>query len=148
MVVKGRGLVKGLRRTLGTFFTKPVTVQYPEVRPVVDPRFRGAFAFDPEKCIACELCARACPNKVIKLGWEKGEGEAAAKRRITEYRMEPGLCLFCGLCAEACPTQALAMTPQYETATRERDETGMIGYRRATPADGTTSGAAGEPGGK
>ncbi|MDI6871206.1 MAG: NADH-quinone oxidoreductase subunit I [Bacillota bacterium] len=127
---KGKGLVKGLRRTLQTFFAKPVTVEYPRVKPAVDPRYRGAFAFDPEKCIACELCARACPNRVIRLKWEKGEGSGAGKRRVTEYRMEPGLCLFCGLCAEACPTKALAMTPRYELATRRREEAGLVAFGR------------------
>lgn len=127
MVVRGRGLAKGLGRTLRTFFTKPVTVPYPTVKPTVDPRFRGAFAFAPGKCIACELCARACPNKVIRLAWEKGE--AAGKRRLTEYRMEPGRCLFCNLCAEACPTGAITMAPQYETATRQREEAGLVRYQ-------------------
>lgn len=119
-------MVKGLRRTLGTFFTKPVTVPYPDVKPEVDPGHRGSFAFSPEACLACELCARACPNKVIRMKFEKGE--TPGKRRLTEYRMEPGLCLFCGLCAEACPTKALKMTPEYELATRRREEAGLVGY--------------------
>ncbi|MGE5553915.1 MAG: NuoI/complex I 23 kDa subunit family protein [Betaproteobacteria bacterium] len=140
-MARGRGLAKGLRRTLQTFFTRPVTVEYPTVRPEIHPRYRGSFAFDPENCLACELCARACPNKVIALRWEKGE--APGKRRLTEYRMEPGTCLFCGLCAEACPTRALTMTPHFELATRQRSEAGMVDYRRVT--EGLPRGEAEDP---
>lgn len=127
-MVRGRGLAKGLKRTLRTFLTKPVTVEYPSVKPEVDPRYRGSFAYDPEKCSGCEMCARACPNNVIRMKWEKAND--SPKRSVTEYRMEPGLCLFCGLCAEACPSQAIAMTPNYELATRQREEAGMVTYRR------------------
>lgn len=129
-MVKGKGLLRGLRRTFRTFLEKPVTVEYPEQRPEVDPRARGAFDFTPEKCIACELCVRACPNNAIQLGWEKGEGEGAAKRRLTSYHLEPGLCLFCGLCAEACPTKALATAPRYELATTKREKAALVDYRR------------------
>lgn len=141
-MTKGRGLAKGLRRTFRTFLTKPVTVEYPSVKPDVDPRYRGSFAFDPETCISCELCARACPNKVIQMKHEKGQ--EPGKRRLLEYRMEPGLCLFCGLCAEACPTKSLKMTPQYELATRRREEAGMVDFRQpseAGPAGGESPAA-------
>lgn len=119
----GGGLIKGLGRTLRTFFTKPVTVQYPYERPQVDPRYRGSFAFTEEKCIACELCARACPNAAIRMTAVKDENN---KRRLGSYRMESGKCLYCGLCAEACPTAALAMTPDYERACYSKAGTELI----------------------
>lgn len=147
-VAGGRGLAKGLRRTFRTFLTKPVTVEYPAVKPEVDPGYRGSFGFTPEACISCELCARACPNKVIQLKHEKAQ--EPGKRRLLEYRMEPGLCLFCGLCAEACPTKALTMTPEYELATHRREEAGMVDYRRppeAGPAEGGATEDAGGAGG-
>ncbi|MGE5507950.1 MAG: NuoI/complex I 23 kDa subunit family protein [Chitinophagales bacterium] len=128
--IPGRGMAKGLRQTLRTFFTKPVTVEYPSAKPEVDPRYRGSFTFSPEKCTACELCVRSCPNKVIEVKWDKGEGP---KRRLTGYHMRPGTCLFCGLCAEACPTKALTMNPQYELAAYRKGETGQVAYQ-APPA--------------
>ncbi len=47
------------------------TEQYPKVRPDVAPRFHGAprLNMDPEThdtlCIACNLCALACPEDCI-----------------------------------------------------------------------------------
>src|ERR1043166_526920 len=47
------------------------TEQYPKVRPEVAPRFHGAprLNMDPETheslCIACNLCALACPDDCL-----------------------------------------------------------------------------------
>lgn len=53
-------LLKGLALTLRTFFTHPVTIQYPEQKMAMYPRFRGLHELtrDEEgkiKCVACEL---------------------------------------------------------------------------------------------
>ena len=99
----GQGLIKGLEITWGWFFRKKVTVEYPDEQIVMAPRFHGRFELDQEKCIACGLCANACPNKVIQI--EKAK--LGKKQILIKYVMRIEYCLFCGLCVEACNKDAL-----------------------------------------
>ena len=55
----------GMRITLRYCFQKTVVVQYPEQRLALAPRYRGIHEFEDEKCIACDLCAKACPVDCI-----------------------------------------------------------------------------------
>ncbi|MGH8454226.1 MAG: NADH-quinone oxidoreductase subunit NuoI, partial [Nevskiales bacterium] len=53
-------------------FRKRDTIQYPEQKPYVPPRYRGRIVLtrDPdgdERCVACNLCAVACPVACISL---------------------------------------------------------------------------------
>ncbi|MHB8157177.1 MAG: 4Fe-4S dicluster domain-containing protein [Desulfocucumaceae bacterium] len=99
----GQGLIKGLEITLGRFFGKKQTVRYPDEKIPMAPRFHGRFELDTDKCIACGLCANACPNKVIEIGKEKVD----KKQYLTKYVMRIEYCLFCGLCVESCNKDAL-----------------------------------------
>ena len=58
---------KGHAVTLKNMFRKKVTIQYPEVRAKMSPRFRGRLDFNADVCIACGLCIKACPSRVIEL---------------------------------------------------------------------------------
>ncbi len=97
-------------------FHKRVTVQYPEEKPYIAPRYRGRIILsrDPdggERCVACYLCAVACPVACISL--QATEDEYG--RRYPEFfRINFSRCIFCGYCEEACPTYAIQLTPDYE----------------------------------
>lgn len=102
----GKGLVKGLEITLREFFTPKVTIQYPEEKTPMPERFHGRLSIEVDKCIACSMCANACPNEVIKLKRQK----VGKKQYLTDYVQHVEYCLFCGLCVEACPVDALHFT--------------------------------------
>ena len=97
-------------------FQKRVTVQYPEEKPYLAPRYRGRIVLsrDPdgeERCVACNLCAVACPVDCIALQPTEDENG----RRYPEFfRINFSRCIFCGYCEEACPTYAIQLTPDFE----------------------------------
>src|SRR5512146_541682 len=105
-------------------FHKRVTVQYPEDKPYLAPRYRGRIILsrDPdgqERCVACYLCAVACPPSCISL--QAAEDEHG--RRYPEFfRINFSRCIFCGYCEEACPTYAIQLTPDYEMSEFDRDK--------------------------
>src|SRR5215210_6735725 len=99
-------------------FKKKVTVQYPEEKAKLHPRWRGRIVLtrDPdgdERCVACYLCAAACPVDCIAL--QATEDATAADRRYPEFfRINFSRCIYCGYCEEACPTYAIQLIPDFE----------------------------------
>ena len=117
----------GLRVTLPYFFARSVVVQYPEVEPVLQPRYRGFHRYEIERCIACEACANICPADCITVAKTKPRKldrsrDVAVGGAITEYRINHGSCLFCGLCIEVCPTQCLKMGSIHDHSCYRRDD--------------------------
>jgi len=109
-------ILKGLWIMLTHTFRRRVTVQYPEVKPYMPPRYRGRIVLTrgpdgAERCVACYLCSAVCPVECIALqAAEDGNG-----RRYPEFfRINFSRCIFCGFCEEACPTYAIQLTPDFE----------------------------------
>ncbi len=103
-------------------FRKRVTVQYPEEKNYLPPRWRGRIVLtrDPdnqERCVGCYLCAAACPVDCISL--QAAEDETG--RRYPEFfRINFSRCIFCGFCEDACPTYAIQLIPDFEMAEYNR----------------------------
>jgi len=103
-------------------FQRRVTIQYPEQKPYIPPRWRGRIILsrDPdggERCVACYLCAVACPVDCISL--QATEDESG--RRYPEFfRINFSRCIFCGYCEEACPTYAIQLTTDFEMSEYDR----------------------------
>ena len=94
------------------------TQQYPEERLPLPARSRSMIKliYDGEKdqfnCVACLMCAKACPNSCIKL---EGVRQADGKRRMTTFKLDFSTCIFCGYCVEACGFDALTfVSEEYE----------------------------------
>ena len=115
-------LLRTIWRVFLHAFRRRVTVQYPEQKRRLPPRWRGRIVLtrDPdggERCVACHLCAAACPVDCIAL--QAAEDEHG--RRYPEFfRINFARCIFCGLCEEACPTYAIQLTPDCEMSEYHR----------------------------
>jgi NADH-quinone oxidoreductase subunit I len=109
-------ILRSLWQVLLHTFRPRETVQYPEEKPYLPPRWRGRIVLtrDPdggERCVACYLCSAACPVDCIAL--QATEDESG--RRYPEFfRINFSRCIFCGFCEEACPTYAIQLTPDFE----------------------------------
>ena len=105
-------LFKGMALTGRYAFRPKVTLQYPEEKTPLSPRFRGLHAQrrypdGEERCIACKLCEAVCPAMAITIeAAERSDGS----RRTTRYDIDLSKCIFCGFCEEACPVDAIVET--------------------------------------
>ncbi|PWK16711.1 NADH-quinone oxidoreductase subunit I [Arcicella aurantiaca] len=121
-------IVGGMGTTLKHFFSKKVTIRYPEQKRYLGPVFRGHHILKrdeqgAERCTACGLCAVACPAEAISMvADERKKGEEHLYREekyASVYEINMLRCIFCGLCEEACPKQAIylqhdKMVPVFE----------------------------------
>ncbi len=105
-------LAKGLALTGRHLFRRRITVQFPEEKTPISPRFRGLHALrrypnGEERCIACKLCEAVCPALAITI---ESEQRADGTRRTTRYDIDLTKCIFCGLCEESCPVDSIVET--------------------------------------
>ena len=120
-------LLKGMRLTGRYFFARKITIQYPEEKTPISPRFRGLHALrrypnGEERCIACKLCEAVCPAMAITI-------ESAVRddgtRRTTRYDIDLTKCIFCGFCEESCPVDSIVETRNFEYSFENRGENVM-----------------------
>ena len=105
-------LFKGMRLTGRHFLSRKITVQYPEEKTPLSPRFRGLHALrryenGEERCIACKLCEAVCPALAITI---ESDVRDDGSRRTTRYDIDLTKCIFCGFCEESCPVDSIVET--------------------------------------
>lgn len=110
----------GMKTTLLHLFTnlgdapEIKTIHYPEEQPHdINERYRGVHRLTKRddgsvRCVACFMCATACPAECIFIEAEEREDEVDEKmpKRFDIDLLE---CVFCGGCVEACPCDAIRM---------------------------------------
>jgi NADH-quinone oxidoreductase subunit I len=109
-------LFKGLKLTGKYLFKRKITIQFPEEKTPLSPRFRGLHALrryenGEERCIACKLCEAVCPAMAISIESDQRDD---GTRRTTRYDIDLTKCIFCGFCEEACPVDAIVETNIFE----------------------------------
>ena len=109
-------LLKGLALTGRYLFARKITVQYPEEKTPMSPRFRGLHALrrypnGEERCIACKLCEAVCPALAITI---ESEVRDDGTRRTKRYDIDLTKCIFCGFCEESCPVDSIVETHIHE----------------------------------
>ena len=117
-------IAKGMGVTLREMLAPTVTETYPDEPPTFQERYRGVHVLERdengmEKCVACFLCAAACPAKCIYI--EAAENtetlrSSGGERYAKVYNIDYSRCIFCGYCVEACPTDAITHGHGFEIA--------------------------------
>ena len=111
-------LVLGHLTVFKHLFKRPVTLEYPEKKAILNDKFRGEHALSVEKCTACGTCQRVCPSfGTIEIVKEKDEN---GKFHPKEYSIDLNKCIFCGNCVQYCPFDAIVMTQSYELADEKK----------------------------
>ena len=120
-------ILVGMRVSLKYCFAKTVTLQYPDVAPALQTRYRGFHYYEIEKCIACDQCAKACPVDCIYI-------EKSAPRKVdkatgiavggamTRYAIDYAKCMFCALCVNPCPTNCIHMGNLHDLSGYTRED--------------------------
>jgi NADH-quinone oxidoreductase subunit I len=110
---------RGMSVTFRHFATEPhVTVQYPREVVPLPPTYRGMHILEQEKCIDCNLCAKACPVDCIEIEAEHHGRKLEWQKFTIDYKK----CIFCELCIPPCPVDCIHMTSEYEMATDSPDD--------------------------
>ncbi len=121
-------LLKGMLISLREFIRKPVTIQYPEQKPKVSERFRGEHRLTQDaqghmKCVACYMCATACPALCINIEAEAAPPDWDGRDKIPRvFEIDMLKCIYCGYCVEACPKEAIEMTNKIPQVYQNRQD--------------------------
>src|SRR6266436_2168984 len=117
-------VAKGMSITFKEMLQPTITEEYPDGPARLEERYRGSHVLQRdenglEKCVACFLCAAACPARCIYI--EAAENTAqtrisAGERYARVYNIDYNRCIFCGYCVEACPTDAITHGHGFEVA--------------------------------
>jgi len=117
-------IAKGMGVTFREMLSPIVTDPYPDSPPRLEERYRGVHVLERdangmEKCVACFLCAAACPSNCIYIEAAENTDKvriSGGERYAEVYNIDYNRCIFCGYCVEACPTDAIIHGHGFEVA--------------------------------
>ena len=121
-------LTEGLSTTIRHLFGPKVTVSYPDQEPEIENPliYRGVHRLNRDEqgrvqCVACFLCATACPAYCIDI--IAAESPWPDREKYPEsFTIDELRCIYCGMCEEACPVDAIELTGLYNLTGRTRSE--------------------------
>jgi len=119
-------ILEGLATTVRHTFQKKVTQEYPEEKPNLPPNYRGVHRLNRDeqgrvKCVACMLCATACPARCIDIIGDQAPW-ADRDKYPTKFVIDELRCIYCGMCEEACPVDAIELTSIYDLTGVKRSD--------------------------
>src|SRR5947199_2653150 len=117
-------IAKGMGVTFKEMMSPAVTENYPDEPAKLEERYRGVHVLQRdengmEKCVACFLCAAACPANCIYIEAAENTEKvriSGGERYAKVYNIDYNRCIFCGFCVEACPTDAITHGHGFEVA--------------------------------
>src|SRR4026208_2487858 len=135
LIESASALAKGMSVTLKEMMSPTVTENYPDEPPKLQQRYRGVHVLQRdengmEKCVACFLCAAACPSNCSCVDAAENTENvriSGGERYARVYNIDYNRCIFCGYCVEACPTDAITHGHGFEIA---RYTSPMLIYRK------------------
>ena len=103
------------------------TISYPEERRSYSDRYRGAHILTARedgtpRCVACYMCATACPADCIYIE-PKEHPDPHIEKQAARFEIDMLRCVFCGFCVDACPEEAIIMSRETEISAFTRGET-------------------------
>src|SRR3954470_23389080 len=123
------GLGVTARHIAGVVFAnKAITEQYPEEQHIPSPNYRGVHRLNKDeqgriKCVACMLCATACPVHCIDIVGATAPDTWDDREKYPEnFVIDELRCIYCGMCEEACPVDAIELTGLYDLTGLSREE--------------------------
>jgi NADH-quinone oxidoreductase subunit I len=121
------GMALTFQNMLRTLFKRQAsTIQFPEQKRNVSGRYRGVHILTVRqdgtpKCVACYMCATACPAECIFI--ESGERpERDIEKYPTRFEIDLLRCVYCGFCVDACPEEAILMSRENDLVGTSREE--------------------------
>src|SRR5471032_623359 len=117
-------VAKGMAVTMKEMMSPTVTENYTDEPAKLQERYRGVHELQRdengmEKCVACFLCAAACPANCIYIEAAENTEQvriSGGERYAKVYNIDYNRCIFCGYCVEACPTDAITHGHGFEIA--------------------------------
>jgi NADH-quinone oxidoreductase subunit I len=128
-------IAKGMSITFKEMISPDITETYPDEPAKFEERYRGKHVLQRdengmEKCVACFLCAAACPANCIYIEAAENTDQvriSGGERYAKTYNIDYNRCIFCGYCVEACPTDAITHGHGFENASYN---TSTLVYRK------------------
>ena len=128
-------IFRGLWHTLRHLCGKKFTLDYdgterrnPAKYHTPRPGYRGEHYLKKDedgrvKCVACFMCAAACPAECIHIEGAPAPPDWKNRERYpVRFEIDMLRCIYCGYCEEACPVDAIALSPEYNVVSRTREE--------------------------